>query len=232
MTKNRQQGAGSRHQTPAAEGPFGHITPALRDRIIAVKELTADSDNVRVHSQRNIDAIRHSLEKFGQQAPVVYAVRNGRRIILKGNGLFTAAKQLGWKYIAAVESGLQGSDARAFAVADNRCSDLSEFDEALLAEQLQELEENEIPLEAMGFNDEELDRLLETVEEPKGRLINPDGRRGRKRGERVVKITIGKFTFDVERSAFDQWMRNVEKQAGSDDADRVIHTLKKRLKLS
>jgi DNA modification methylase len=100
------------------------------------------------------------LKTFGQQAPIVYVVRDGKRTVVKGSGLLAAARTLGWKTVAAVESGLSGPAVTAFAIADNRTSDLSEFDAELLAAQLQELEEAEYDIASTGFSDAELQELL------------------------------------------------------------------------
>lgn len=144
--------------------PLAHISPALRALAVDLKGLTLDAENVRRHGERNLQAIAQSLTHFGQQAPIVYAQKGKRRVVVKGNGLLQAARCLRWKKIAAIPSTLAGDELKGFAIADNRASDLSEFDDALLAAQLQELEENEFPLDAVGFSDEELHQLVETVE--------------------------------------------------------------------
>ncbi len=144
--------------------PYPWISEGLRNLATPIGQLHPDPDNVRTHDERNLDAILASLERFGQQAPVVYVRRQGKKIVVKGNGLLAAAKALGWSHLAAAKSGLKGHDLRAYAIADNRTTDLSTFDADLLAAQLQELDDADYDLEATGFDDDELEELLDAVE--------------------------------------------------------------------
>lgn len=210
-----------------------HILPALRALAVPIGQLHYDPDNVRKHDVRNLDAIAASLQRFGQQAPVVYAVRRRQKIVLKGNGLLAAAKQLGWRHVAAVETGLAEQEAKAFAIADNRTSDLSEFDERLLAAQLQELSEAaEVDLEAMGFDEEELQELIASVE----RAADVDqaepapAAEPRKRGERVAAFIIGHLKFEMPRKDYDRWIGGLEAKVGP-DPDRLVREIRRRLKL-
>lgn len=210
---------------------LAHISEPLRLMAVKISALHTDEHNVRVHPQRNIDVIRASLEKFGQQGPVVYVLRGRRKVVIKGNGLLAAAKQLGWKHLAAVKSDLAGHDATAFAIVDNQSTDLSAFDEGLLTAQLQELEEAEYDFEVTGFSDDELTKMLEDLESA-GEPIGTDRPTAaeRKRGERVTWITVGHLKFEVPRQRFDQWISTIEAKVGS-DPDRVVKELKRRLKI-
>lgn len=190
--KSATRGKGRRKGKPLTKRELASLKPAglpvgipmpLRPLAVAIGELHPDPDNVRLHPERNLDAIKASLERFGQQAPAVYVLRKGRRIVIKGNGLLEAAKLLRWTHLAAVESGLPEQEAKAFAIADNRTTDLSEFDEALLAAQLQELADNSFDLEAVGFSDAELRELLKDAEPDKG------GETGGVKGKRAHGIS-------------------------------------------
>jgi hypothetical protein len=212
---------------------LGHIAPPLRPMARTVASLHEDADNVRLHDERNLAAIAASLQRFGQQAPVVYVMENRRAVVKKGNGLLAAARSLGWTHLAAVKSDLSGQAATAFAIADNRTCDLSEFDAGLLAAQLEELRETEIPLEAAGFSDSELADMLaelEEVDEEEGEETPAGDGSDRHRGERVATIVIGHLKFDIARGDFDAWLAAVEDKVGN-DPDRVIREVKRRLKL-
>lgn len=87
-------------------------------------ELTLDPSNARNHSRKNLDAIKGSLAKFGQQKPIVI---NEKNIVIAGNGTLTAARELGWEVIDCVVTTLQGYEELAFALADNRTSELGEW---------------------------------------------------------------------------------------------------------
>jgi len=134
----------------------------MKVQSIAVAELVNDPSNVRKHSGKNLDAIKGSLARFGQQKPIVVGPDG---VVVAGNGTLEAAKALGWKKIDAVKTGLKGSDRTAFAIADNRSSELAEWDDAALAEQLSALAiDDEELLAAAGFDEAELERLIsETI---------------------------------------------------------------------
>ncbi len=222
-----------RKKTSPVKPDLSHIAQGLRSLAVPIATLRADPDNARLHDDRNLASIVASLQRFGQQAPVVYTTAPGRktRTVRKGNGVLAAARQLGWTHLAAVASDLAGKEAKAFAPADNRAGDFRQFDPALLVAQLQELEEAEINLDAMGFDDDELDALLELVEEPPGRVVPAAGDPSpRKRGARMMGFVCGQFHFEVPRETYDAWLADIEAKVSS-DPDRIVRELKRRLKL-
>lgn len=116
---------------------------------IAVTELSFDPSNARKHSEKNIEAIKGSLRKFGQRKPIV--VRNG--VVIAGNGTLQAALALGWSEIEVVRADdMTNTDAMAFALADNRTSELAEWDSEVLGFQLQALFEDGFEIGEFGFD--------------------------------------------------------------------------------
>ena len=123
---------------------------------VPISEITLDPENKRRHDEKNLAAIRRSLERFGQQSPIVLD-SSGR--CLKGNGTILAAQALGWKEIQAVHSDLEGRDADAYAVADNRAGELATWEQQQLAQFLED-QRNLGDLECTGFQEEDLDALI------------------------------------------------------------------------
>lgn len=117
---------------------------------VEISTLHTDPKNARKHNVKNLKAIKGSLEKFGQQKPIVV---NEARMIIAGNGTFEAAKALGWKDINVVFSKLSKRDERAFALADNRTAELAEWDDGFLDEALKELASFEFDLGSIGFDE-------------------------------------------------------------------------------
>jgi len=129
---------------------------------VPISTLSLDPANVRRHPERNMDAIMGSLKRFGQQKPIVV---DAKGVVIAGNGTLAAAKQLGWNEIAVVRSDLIGSDATAFAIADNRAAELAEWDDDALAKTLAALQiEDEELAKATGFNDADIDAMLAPAE--------------------------------------------------------------------
>jgi DNA modification methylase len=115
-----------------------------------ISDLTLDPNNARAHSQKNLNAIKSSLTKFGQRKPIVV---DGKGVVLAGNGTVEAAKSLGWDQIdvAVIPANWDEATARAYALADNRTAELAEWDENVLAKQLLELIDVDFDIEAIGF---------------------------------------------------------------------------------
>ena len=128
---------------------------------INISELSCDPANVRAHDGKNLDAIKASLQRFGQQKPIVV---DEKGVVIAGNGTLTAARALGWDAINIVRTELAGAEATAYAIADNRTAELAEWDDEALAKQLSALQiEDEALVEAAGFSDAELTALVDEV---------------------------------------------------------------------
>ena len=138
---------------------------------VPLSAVAPDPANVRLHDDRNLDAIRGSLARFGQQKPIVV---DSKGVIRAGNGTYLAAKALGWETIDVVRTDLAGLEAAAFAIADNRSSDLSTFDDAALTKLLQELQAEDA-LDGVGFDMAEIDELIASLEAEGNALLEDDG---------------------------------------------------------
>ena len=120
-----------------------------------ISEIKPDPKNVRKHSERNLEKVRASLEKFGQQKPIVI---NSDGIVIAGNGTLEAAKQLGWEEISCVQTTLKQQEAIAYSIADNRTAELSEWDNIELHSTLESLADD---LKSFtGFSDIEIQTLI------------------------------------------------------------------------
>ena len=136
-----------------------------------IADLFADPANVRKHGERNLDAIKASLRRFGQQKPIVI---DAKGIVVAGNGTLAAAKALGWTEIDAVKTDLEGINATAFAIADNRTAELAEWDEDALDATISSLKIAGVPLEDIGFTANELGKLNaenETKKKTEAKLV-------------------------------------------------------------
>jgi ParB-like chromosome segregation protein Spo0J len=142
-------------------------------RVVKVKisSLQSDPDNARKHSDKNIKSIIGSLKRFGQRKPIVVT---GANIVIAGNGTLEAAKQLGWSDIVVSYVPVDWSfeQARAYALADNRTSELGEWDNDKLAMQLIELDSVGWELDDVGF--EKLEPPTEEMKDKKSNWVDCD----------------------------------------------------------
>ena len=122
--------------------------------------------NARTHSDDQIAKIAASLVEYGWTAPVMVA-DDGE--IVAGHGRLLAAQRLGLKEVPIIRlSHLTPEQVRAYRIADNRLSELSEWDDELLAAELHALNAAGFDLGLTGFEGEDLDRLLAPLDEGDG----------------------------------------------------------------
>lgn len=117
---------------------------------VKISTLIPDPSNARKHDQKNLDSIKGSLAKFGQQKPLVVDYKN---IVIAGNGTLAAAKELGWDEIDIVRTALKGSELTAYGLADNRTGELASWDMEALTAHLDALKAEDFDLDAIGFDD-------------------------------------------------------------------------------
>ena len=141
----------------------------------SIQDLKSDHKNARNRTDRSSSLIKESLEKFGAARSIVIDEENR---ILAGNGTIEGAKAAGIKNLRVIETdgkeiiavkrtGLTEEDKVGLALADNRNSDLSDWD----IEMLKQLSEEQ-DLEPW-FNEGDLAELIGEPEKDKG-LTDPD----------------------------------------------------------
>jgi hypothetical protein len=106
------------------------ILPELEHLAVPVVDLVPNPRNTNRHPEKNLVAIADSLREFGQRQPIV--VRKADSTVVAGDGRLEAAKRLGWETIAAVFVEDDELKAMRYAIADNRTSELSEWDQTEL----------------------------------------------------------------------------------------------------
>lgn len=139
-----------------------------------------DAENARRHSDRNLRAIRASLERHGQQKAIV-ASEDGT--VLAGNGTLAAVKDLGWREVAVTtferHAGETDEEYRArcieYALADNRTGELAEWHPDVLHAQLDYLRDRGVDLErVLAFNQDEIHNLIERELSGRGSGVDQD----------------------------------------------------------
>ncbi|MGA1105066.1 MAG: hypothetical protein ACO3T7_15710, partial [Pseudomonadales bacterium] len=133
----------------------------------SINNLKSDHKNARKRTDRSAKLIAESLQRYGAARSIVIDEDNR---ILAGNGTIEGAKQAGIKNVRVIETdgseiiavkrtGLTEDEKVGLALADNRTSDLSDWD----AQMLQQLsEEHDI---APWFEQEDLAEIIGEVEQ-------------------------------------------------------------------
>jgi hypothetical protein len=145
----------------------------LRLERVLISELKLDSRNPRLHSDRQIKQIAGSIKAFGFNVPVLV---DDDCNVVAGHGRIYAALKLGLPDIPAIRlEHLTSTQARAFAIADNRLSEMSTWDDRLLGEVLRDLAAIELDfnIEATGFSMGEIDFHIEGLSVSTGNAADP-----------------------------------------------------------
>ena len=141
----------------------------MKTETLQLDALSLDPSNVRAHPDRNLEAIKGSLARFGQVKPIVV---DADGVVVAGNGLVEAARALGWTEVSAIRTELKGSDRTAYAIADNRTAELAEWTSELAAALASLADEAALETWATGFDQDELDGLIADATMP----VDADGK--------------------------------------------------------
>ena len=114
--------------------------------------------NARKIPASAIDKVAASIKEFGWRQPIVV---DGEGVILAGHTRLLAAQKLGLQEVPVhIAENLTAAQAKAFRLMDNRSHQEAQWDEALLAPELEELQALAVDLSLTGFGEDELSKLL------------------------------------------------------------------------
>jgi ParB-like chromosome segregation protein Spo0J len=154
--------------------------------------LRPDLKNARKRTERSYGLIKNSLEEFGAARSIVI---DETGTVLAGNGTVEAAADAGIERVLVVpadgntlvavqRTDLSDRQKRRYAIADNRASDLSEWDASTLSELVEE--DPDLHLDSF-FTEEELDGLMADLATEEGQ---GDEEKGKSQGKLEVKLTF------------------------------------------
>lgn len=126
---------------------------------ISIDKLTPYENNAKKHTAEQIEQIKESIRAFGNNDPLGIAGENN--VIFVGNGRYIALKELGYKEAYCIRlDHLTEKERKAYAIAHNKLTMNTGFDDELLRLEFEDLQEIDFNLELTGFDEWELDNLL------------------------------------------------------------------------
>src|ERR1700676_4520495 len=129
-----------------------------RIEIWTIDKLIPYAKNPRTHSEAQICQIAASIAQFGFNNPILVDTNNG---IIAGHGRLLAAQNLGLEEVPVIMlDHLSETQKRAYIIADNQLALNAGWDEELLRLELGTLQQEDFDVNLIGFDDEELARLL------------------------------------------------------------------------
>src|SRR4051812_7711595 len=128
--------------------------------------------NSRTHSRRQVKQIAKSIERFGFNNPILI---DDDKQIIAGHGRAEAAKLIGMMMVPTVRlSHLSEADKRAYILADNKLAENAGWDREILAIELQALVDLDFDFETIGFDNAQIDGILEDAAESNGGFPGPE----------------------------------------------------------
>ena len=106
-----------------------------------------------------VDVVAASIQEFGFRQPIVI---DEEGVIIVGHTRFKAAQKLGLEKVPVhVAKGLTPAQVKAYRLADNKTSELAEWDYDLLPIELADLQGMDFDLDLIGFSSDDLAKLLD-----------------------------------------------------------------------
>src|SRR3984893_9031300 len=155
----------------SSRSPEHSLKASLSLKIVycRIDALKPDPANPRRHTTKQIRQIADSINTFDFNVPILI---DGEGNIVAGHGRYFACRLLGRTEVPTLCLNRAAPERpRAFRIADNRLTEISTWDDRLLAEQLKELSviDLDFDLEVTGFEMGEIDlriAALDATEDP------------------------------------------------------------------
>lgn len=136
----------------------------LRVEYVPIASLRPFEGNPRKISERGLEKLQRSIEEFGFVNPVL--AQAGTRMVIAGHQRLKAAELAGMDKVPVIFLDLDDVTAKAYNIADNRLQDEAEWDFGQLADLLAELDNGAVDLTLTGFDDQEIEQMMNWTPEP------------------------------------------------------------------
>lgn len=131
------------------------------DKLVDIVKVIPNPRNPNQHSDKQIEMLARIINSQGWRAPITVSNRSG--FVVRGHGRLLAALKLGAVYVPVDYQDYE-NEAQEWAdlIADNRVAELSNTDEEMLKDLLQEIKSGafEMDLDLTGYSDEEIQQML------------------------------------------------------------------------
>lgn len=124
-----------------------------------IERLRPYARNAKMHGPDQVARIAASMARFGWTVPCMVG-DDGE--LIAGHGRVLAATELGLAEVPVIRLGhLDEAERRAYRIADNKLTELGDWDEALLRDEVAGLLADDFDLSLLGFAEDELEALLQ-----------------------------------------------------------------------
>ncbi len=134
----------------------------LKYETLQIDKLIPYVNNQKKHPTEQVEKIMGSIKEFGVINPIIVDKDN---VIIAGHGRYKALKRLGYEEVPVLRAEhLTPTQVKAYRIADNKLAELAIWDEELLAIDLSELDAVAFDMDVLGFNENELNEILDNFE--------------------------------------------------------------------
>lgn len=119
-------------------------------RQVPPADLVPYQANAKMHSKKQIEQLKACINEFGFLTPCLIDADNN---IIAGHGRVIAAQEMGLPTVPCISiEELTEEQRRAYILADNRLTELGEWDRDILSAELAALRDEGFNIELTGFN--------------------------------------------------------------------------------
>lgn len=133
------------------------------DEMVDIVKVVPNPRNPNTHSDKQIELLAKIIDYQGWRAPITVSKRSG--FVVRGHGRLLAAEALGLEKVP-VDYQDYANEAEEWAdlIADNRIAELSELDNEMLKDLIQEIDSGEIDLTLTGYDEDAIESLLTPID--------------------------------------------------------------------
>ncbi len=140
------------------------IKPDLNAKWVDIESLEEYSKNAKKHDAIQISKIAQQIKNAGFRVPITVRSKDDLTVVT-GHGRLRAAKGLGMKEVPVLFlDDLDDNTVKSWRIGDNKVGE-SEWDDAFLIEEFSDLQETGFDLELTGFENDEIQSLLDIPED-------------------------------------------------------------------
>jgi ParB family chromosome partitioning protein len=126
---------------------------------VDINDLKPWNQNPRKNDHAVPDVAK-SIERFGFASPII---ANADGQVIAGHTRLKAAKYLGLNQVPVRYMDLDDVDSRLLALADNKVSEIADWDDGSLTQIFRELDAEGADLEGLGWGDDEIEAMISDV---------------------------------------------------------------------
>lgn len=126
---------------------------------VKIEEIKLYENNAKIHPEWQVEQIKNSIIEFGFNDPIAIDENN---VIIEGHGRYLALKELDYTEVEIIRlDHLTEEQKVAYAIAHNKLTMNTDFDTEKLRIELSKLEESNFDLSVLGFENIELEEIME-----------------------------------------------------------------------